>query len=180
MIRKPRLVPMIPLLLLLAVSAPPAAEPRRGIDLSAGAGITGDPSDDDVTSNYVFGAGYRGGRRWAIGLDGTVSSFVAGGKRLFVGPYAKVYPLYNPFVNPYGRVGFGLGNVKVSSGSYAPGTRFNLTPVVAGGLELGYHAFTLFGEISHRLSARVRHSTRSDGITSLTVGVSLHILSRRF
>jgi len=175
-----RLVAMIPLLLLLVASASPAAEPRRGFDLSAGAGISEDPNDDDITSNYVFGAGYRGGPKWAIGLDGTVSSFVSAGKRLFIGPYAKAYPLYNPFVNPYGRVGLGLGNFKLSSSDYAPDSRFNLTPVVAGGLELGYHAFTLFGEISHRFSARIRHSTESHGITSITVGVSLHILSRRF
>lgn len=151
-----------------------AAPPRRGVDLFVGGGLSTDPHDDDSTGNIAFGAGYRGSPYWAVGLEGFRIKLTSSGMRILVGPWAKAYPFYNRFVNPYARVGVGVMNFESDDSPDAPDSRFNLVPELAVGLELGLPAVALFGEVSEHFGVRYGGTSGYDSIRSITVGFSVH------
>lgn len=155
-----------------------AVETLRGVDLFLGGGLSSDPNDDDSTGNIAFGAGYRGSRHWAVGLEGFRIKLSGSGMRILAGPYAKAYPLYNRFANPYGRAGIGIINFESDDAPDAPDIRFNLAPKLAVGLEIGLPALTLFAEVSDHFGVRFGDSSTFDTIQSITVGVSVHIFGR--
>ena len=95
-----------------------------------------------------------------------------------MGPYAKVYPFYNRYVNPYGRAGLGLINIKANTSEYEPDTRFNLVPDLAGGLEIGGTPLGVYGEISEQFGVRYGGTSTYDNITSITVGLSFHFFEK--
>lgn len=151
-----------------------APQDRRGVDVFLGGGISTDPHDDDLTGNIMFGVGYRVDRHWALGLEGHRIKLTSSGMRLIVGPYARVSPFYNQYVNLYGRTGVGLINIKSIGSDYDTDTQFNLVPELAGGVELGYAPLGLYAEISQLYGVRYGSSSMYDTVTSITVGLSLH------
>lgn len=178
MTRKFGLVGYISALLIAAAPhrAALAAEDIRGADLFLGGGLSSDPHDDDSTGNIRFGAGYRGGRTWAVGLEGLRIKLTSSGMRILVGPWAKAYPFYNRYVNPYARAGLGLVNFESDDSPSAPASRFNLAPELAVGLEIGIPAVALYGEVSDRFGVRFGDTSTYDSVRSITVGFSVHVL----
>lgn len=177
MMRKAGLIAVLAAFSLAA--APPravrAAADIRGVDLFLGGGLSSDPNDDDSTGNIRFGAGYRGDRTWAVGLEGFRIKLTGSGMRILVGPWAKAYPFYNRFVNPYARAGLGLVNFESDDSPYAPASRFNLVPALAVGLEIGIPAVALYGEVSEHFGVRFGGTSTYDSVRSITVGLSVHL-----
>lgn len=179
----PRLTRLAVILAAVSIATPPfapaqATEMLRGVDLFLGGGLSSDPNDDDSTGNIAFGAGYRGSRHWAVGLEGFRIKLSGSGMRILAGPYAKAYPFYNRFANPYGRAGISLVNFESDDAPDAPDTRFNLAPELAVGLEVGLPGLTLFGEVSDHFGVRYGGTSSFDTVQSITVGVSVHIFGR--
>jgi hypothetical protein len=151
---------------------PPAVQAgeRSFADAFISAGIAADPGDDDITTNLNFGAGFRPISHVSVGLEGFLTKWTFGGKRLLLDAYGLLYPFPNKFVNPYGKGGIGFVNIDVGDESSRP-TEWRFIPLLGGGLELGWKYVSLFGEVTWRFNSR---SGFDSNLISLNVGLSGH------